>query len=152
MDLLASEKEVVKAELASIENQLRVAKDKADKCSRLNDNLRAQLSSAVIKRDALRKEYAALRSKLDATSVDAEEMVAQYKTDVEVVESRLKTKTEYIKRLSRRETLEEIHAQYFDLSVEIEEAKRIEAEAKELYEYEGSDGSGDESGPREDQA
>lgn len=33
MDMVASEKETAKAELASVENQLRVAKDKADKWS-----------------------------------------------------------------------------------------------------------------------
>ncbi|XP_070032551.1 uncharacterized protein [Nicotiana tomentosiformis] len=153
IDMLASEKVVAKAELASVENQLQVAKDKADKWSRLNDDLQAQLSSAVTELDALGQEYVALRSKLDATSTDAEEIVAQYKTNVEVAETRLKTKTEYIKRLSQRETLEEIHARGFDLSAEIEEARRLKAKAKERYEpkgSEGSDDSGDESGPGED--
>ncbi|XP_070046695.1 uncharacterized protein [Nicotiana tomentosiformis] len=110
MDLLASEKETAKAELALVKNKLRVAKDKADKWSQLNDDLRAQLSSAVVEWDALRREYAALRSTLDTTSADAEEMVAQYKVDVEAAKTCLKIKTEYMKRLSRRETLEEIHA------------------------------------------
>ncbi|XP_070041180.1 uncharacterized protein [Nicotiana tomentosiformis] len=120
MDLLALEKEAAKAELASVENQLRVAKDKVDKWSQLSDDLQAPLNSAITEWDALGQEYAALRSKVDATSADAEEMVVQYKADVEAAETRLKTKTEYIKWLSRRETLEEIHARGFDLSAEME--------------------------------
>ncbi|XP_070005411.1 uncharacterized protein [Nicotiana sylvestris] len=128
MDLLALEKESEKAKLASVENQLQVAKNKADKWSQLNDGLRSQLSLAVTEPDALGQEYVALRSKLDTASADAEEMVAQYKADVEAAEIRLKTKIEYIKRLSRRETLEKIHARGFDLSPKIKEAMRLEAE------------------------
>ncbi|XP_070050906.1 protein PLASTID MOVEMENT IMPAIRED 2-like [Nicotiana tomentosiformis] len=52
MDFLASEKEATKEDLASAKDQLRVMKDKADKWSRLNDELRAQLYSAVSERDA----------------------------------------------------------------------------------------------------
>ncbi|XP_070014989.1 MAR-binding filament-like protein 1-1 [Nicotiana sylvestris] len=164
MNLLASEKEIMKAELASVENKLWIAKDKADKWSRLNDDLREQLNSFVIDRDALGREYAALRSKLDTTSADTKEMMAQHKADMEATETRLKTKTEYIKRLSRRETLEEIHAHSFGLSSKIEEARRLKAEENELYEpqshevfessegSEGSDISGNESSPGEDQA
>ncbi|XP_009609376.1 uncharacterized protein [Nicotiana tomentosiformis] len=76
MDLLASEKETTNAELALVENQLRVVKDKADKWSQLNNDLRAQLNLVVAKRDALGREYEALRSKLETTSADAEKMVA----------------------------------------------------------------------------
>ncbi|XP_070041379.1 uncharacterized protein [Nicotiana tomentosiformis] len=47
IDLLASEKEAAKEELASIKDQLRMMKDKADKWSRLNDELREQLGSSV---------------------------------------------------------------------------------------------------------
>nr|XP_016480409.1 PREDICTED: uncharacterized protein LOC107801576 [Nicotiana tabacum] len=136
MDLLASEKETAKEELA-------------------------YLRSVVVEWDTLGSEYEALKSKLDTTSADADKMMAQYKADMEAAETRLNTKAEYIKQLSRRDTLEEIHARGFDLSVEIEEAKRLKAEKKELYEpegskgsegSEGSDGSDDESGPGKDQA
>ncbi|XP_070057414.1 uncharacterized protein [Nicotiana tomentosiformis] len=139
MDLLASEKEDTKKELALVKDHLRVAKYKADKWSRLNDELRAQLASNASKWDALGQEYTALKSKLEATSIDSsevEEMLAQYKADVEIVEAHLRMKIEYVKRLSRRETLEEVHARRFDLSDEFEEAKRLEAEAKELCEPE----------------
>ncbi|XP_070037084.1 uncharacterized protein [Nicotiana tomentosiformis] len=76
MDWLASEKETAQAKLASVEIQLRVVKEKADKRSQLINELRAQLSSALIERDALGKEYEAMKSKLDMTSDDAERMVA----------------------------------------------------------------------------
>ncbi|XP_070056260.1 uncharacterized protein [Nicotiana tomentosiformis] len=113
MNLLGSEKEAVKEELASAKDQLQLAKNKVDKWSQLNDELRAQLNSDVTERDALGQEYAVLRSKLEATYIDSsdlEEMLAQYKADVEIVEACLKTKIEYVKRLFRRETFEEIHA------------------------------------------
>lgn len=53
MDLLASEKEATKEELASAKDKLKVVKDKANKWSKLNDELRAQLGLAVSEWDAL---------------------------------------------------------------------------------------------------
>nr|XP_016513701.1 PREDICTED: uncharacterized protein LOC107830597 [Nicotiana tabacum] len=138
MDLLASKKEDIKEELAS-----------------LNEELRPQLDSAILEWDDLGREYTALKSKLEATLIDyseVEERLAKYKTDVEIVEACLRTKAEYVKRLSQRETLEEIHAQRFDLLAKIEEAKRIEVETKELYEPEGPEGSGAELSSGEDWA
>ncbi|XP_033511836.1 uncharacterized protein [Nicotiana tomentosiformis] len=164
MDRLASEKETAQAQLASVEVQLQVAKEKANKWSQLNNELRSQLSSALAERDALGKECEAIKSQLCTTSADAEEMVAQYRADVEAAEAHLKTTAEYVRRLSRRETLEEIHARGFDKSAEIEEAKRLEVKAKKLAEPEdegssegseepeGLGGSGDEAGSGEDQA
>ncbi|XP_070034355.1 uncharacterized protein [Nicotiana tomentosiformis] len=95
-----SQKETTKAELASVDNQLPVANDKDDKWSQLNDDLRAQLSLVVAERDVLGREYEALKSKLDTTSADAEDMVSLYKDNVEAAETGLKIKTEYVKRLS----------------------------------------------------
>nr|XP_016472409.1 PREDICTED: flagellar attachment zone protein 1-like [Nicotiana tabacum] len=125
MDVMDSEKETAKAKLASVEVQLQMAKEKADKWSQPNDNLRAQLSSAVTDRDALSREYEAVESKLDTTSVDAEEMVAQYKADVEAAER----------------DFEEIHVRCFDLLAEIEEGKNSEDKAKKLYEPESAEGA-----------
>ncbi|XP_019246300.1 PREDICTED: uncharacterized protein LOC109225947 [Nicotiana attenuata] len=126
MDLLVSEKEATKEDLASSKDQLRVMKDKADKWSRLNDELQAQLDSAISERDALGQEYTGLKSKLVAASNDSfevQDMLPQYKNNVEIVEAHLITKDEYVKWLSRKETLEDIHARGFDLSAEIEEAR-----------------------------
>lgn len=136
MDLLASEKEATKEELASAKDKLKVVKDKANKWSKLNDELRAQLGLAVSEWDALGQEYTTLKYKLETASIDS-------------FEARLIKKDEYMKWLLQRETLEEIHARGFDLSAKIEEAKRLEAQAKEIYEPEGS---GSESGSGEVQA
>ncbi|XP_070039168.1 uncharacterized protein [Nicotiana tomentosiformis] len=137
MDMLASEKETTQAKLSSIKVQLRMAKEKADKPAQLNEDLLAQLSSVAAEWDALGKDLKATTSKLETTSADVDEMVAQYMADVKAAEARLKTNAEYVRRLSRRETLEEIHARGFDLSTEIEEAQNLEAEAKKLCECGG---------------
>ncbi|XP_070046330.1 uncharacterized protein [Nicotiana tomentosiformis] len=141
MDLLASEKETAEAKMSSVEVQLRVAKEKADAWARQNEDLQAQLGSAIAERDALGKELEITMSKLEATLVDTDEMVAQYKADFKAAEARLKTTAEYMRRLSRWETVEEILARGFDLSTEIEEAKRLEVEAKRLDEHLGEEGS-----------
>lgn len=68
-------------------------------------------------------------------------MVAQYKAYVEATEIHLKAKVEYMKMLSQKETLEEIHGRGFDLSAKIEKAKKLEDEAKKLYKPEGAESS-----------
>ncbi|XP_070050724.1 uncharacterized protein [Nicotiana tomentosiformis] len=90
MNLLALKHEATKDDLVSVKDRLQVARDKADKWSRLNDELQAQLDSAVSELDDLGREYTVLKSKLEATSIDSsevEEMLAQYKTDVEIAET-----------------------------------------------------------------
>ncbi|XP_070054756.1 uncharacterized protein [Nicotiana tomentosiformis] len=76
MDQLVSEKETAQAQLASVEVQLRVAKEKFGKQSQLNDELRSQLSSALADQDALGKECEAIKSQLRTTYVDDKDMVA----------------------------------------------------------------------------
>ncbi|XP_070054391.1 uncharacterized protein [Nicotiana tomentosiformis] len=132
MDLLASEKETAQAKLSSVEVQLWVAKEKSDTWVQQNEDLQALLGSAIAERDSLGKELETMRSRLEATSTNADKMVAQYKADVEATKVRLKTTAEYVRRLSRRETLKEIHARGFDIYAEIEEAKRLEVDAKRL--------------------
>ncbi|XP_070040129.1 uncharacterized protein [Nicotiana tomentosiformis] len=95
------------------------------------------MGSAIAERDTLGKKLEIMRSKLEATSADADEMVAQYKADVKAAEARQKTIAEYVRWLSRKETLEEIHARGFNLSVVIEEAKRLKVKDKRLAEPRG---------------
>ncbi|XP_070045747.1 uncharacterized protein [Nicotiana tomentosiformis] len=164
MDRLALEKEIAQKQLTSVEVQLRVEKEKADARSRQNEDLQAQLSSTIAKQNSLSNELKIARSESEITRADTEEMVAQYRHDIKAAEARLKVTVEHVKRLSRRETLEEIYARGFDLSAEIEEAKMLEVEAKKLAEPEGEEGyegsedgedpddSGDEAGSGEDQA
>ncbi|XP_070032971.1 tropomyosin-like [Nicotiana tomentosiformis] len=164
MDLLALEKETAQAKLSWMEVQIRVVKEKADTRAQQNKDLQTQLGSVIAEQNALGKELEITRSRLEINSVDADKIVAQYKADVEAAEARLKTNTEYVRQLFRRETLEEIYAQGFDQSAEIEEAKKLEVEAKKLVEPQGEEGfdgseeskgpsgSSDESGFGEDQA
>ncbi|XP_070023110.1 uncharacterized protein [Nicotiana sylvestris] len=167
IDRLALENEAALEQLASVEVHIQVAKEKAKERARQNEDLQAQLGSTITERDALGKELEIMRSELKTTRADAEEMVAQYTADVEASDARLKVTVEYVKRLSRREIVEEIHAWGFDLVAEIEEVNRLEVEAKKMDEpedeegFEGSDesedgedpnGSSDEAGSGEDQA
>ncbi|XP_070037103.1 uncharacterized protein [Nicotiana tomentosiformis] len=125
--LLASEGDATKEDLASAKDQLRLMKDKAYKWSRQNDELRAKLDTAFTEWDALGREYTALKSKLETASNESskvQDMLAQYKNNVEVAEARIITKDEHLKWLLWRKTLEEIHAWGFDLVAEIKEAKR----------------------------
>lgn len=103
----------------------------------------------------------------EITRAYADEMVAQYKADVEAAQDRLKDIIEYVKWQSRREALEDVYSWGFNLSIEIENAKGFESEAKKFAyiedegDSEGSGGSrdredpncpGDEAGSGEDQA
>ncbi|XP_070047128.1 interactor of constitutive active ROPs 4-like [Nicotiana tomentosiformis] len=123
IDRLASEKETAQEHLASVKVQLQVAKEKSDAQARQNEDLQAQLGSTIDERDALGKELKIARSESETTRADAEEMVAQYRASVEAVEARLKVTVEYVKRFSRRETLEVIHTCGFDFSTEIKNAR-----------------------------
>ncbi|XP_070025824.1 tropomyosin-like [Nicotiana sylvestris] len=128
MDLMASERDSTKEDLASAKDQLQVIKDKANEWSRLNDELRAQLDSSIMEWDSLSWEYTTLKSKLQAASnklYEVLDMLPQYKNDMEVVVTLVITKVEYMKWLSRRDTFEEIYSRRFDLAAEIEEVKRL---------------------------
>ncbi|XP_019245178.1 PREDICTED: uncharacterized protein LOC109225040 [Nicotiana attenuata] len=82
-------------------------------------------------------------SEAERVKVDAEAVVAVYRADAEAAHAQAKEISdaapvrsfcvaEHAKCQSWRETLEEIHARGFDLTVDIENAKVLEAEAKAL--------------------
>ncbi|XP_070050280.1 uncharacterized protein [Nicotiana tomentosiformis] len=134
-------------QLASTESQLRAAKDKAEVQAKKFEDLHSQLSAAVSNRENLAKELKMAKSVVVVVKDDVDEMVAQYKADAEATQVRMKDIIEYAKRQSQREALEEIHAQGFDLSAEIESAKGFEAKAKKLaYLEDGSEGSSESEG------
>lgn len=115
--------DATKEDLTSTKVELRVMKHKAKKWSRLNEELRAQLASAMEERDTLCQEYTALKFKLEVASSkisNAQDMLARYKADVEVAEALIITKIEYVRWLSRREDLEEIQARGIDVADKIE--------------------------------
>ncbi|XP_070057357.1 uncharacterized protein [Nicotiana tomentosiformis] len=145
MDRLASEKDIAQAQLASTEVQLRAVKEKALVQAKKIEEFQSQLSSFVSNQENLAKDLEMAKSEAKVVKVDADEMVAVYKADVEEAQVRAKDIIEHAKRQSRRETLEEIHAWGFDLSTEIESAKELEVEAKKLA-YPKDDKESEDSG------
>ncbi|XP_070019445.1 uncharacterized protein [Nicotiana sylvestris] len=85
---------------------------------------------------------------------DAEAANARSKETFDVAQVRLSRVVEHAKCQYRRETLEDIHARGFDLTVDIENAKMLETEAEALLSYNDDSGSasGSESGEDEDEA
>nr|XP_009761981.1 PREDICTED: interactor of constitutive active ROPs 3-like [Nicotiana sylvestris] len=127
-------------------------------------------------------EFKKLRAELDATQKEHANLVEQVKVfeysdddldmatngkNPQVAQDLLKDIVEYVKRQSHRKALEKVHARGSDLSAEIENSKKLEAEAKNLAfpedeegfegygeseKGENPDGLGDEVGSGEDQA
>lgn len=89
--------EIAQAKMSLVDVQLWVAKEKDDTRAQQNEDFRTQLSSVIAERDALGKELETTRSRLEITLTDDDEMVAQYKVDVEAFEARLRTTTEYVR-------------------------------------------------------
>ncbi|XP_019236075.1 PREDICTED: uncharacterized protein LOC109216382 [Nicotiana attenuata] len=132
MDRLASEKETARAQLSLAEFHLRAVKERALVQAKKIEELQSQPNLAVYDRENLSKELETAKSEAKVIKVDADEMVAVYKADAEAAQVRAKDIIEHAKRQSRREALEKIHAQGFDLSHEIENAKGLKAEAEKL--------------------
>ncbi|XP_009594091.1 uncharacterized protein [Nicotiana tomentosiformis] len=149
MDQLASETDTAREKLALTEVQLRVAREKAEAQTQKIEDLQSQLGSTVAEQDTLDKELKIDKSAVEITRADAAQMVAQYIADAKTAQDRLKVIVEYMKWQSRREDLEKVHARGFELSVEIKNAKRLEAEVKKLADpgdEEGSEGSDESEG------
>ncbi|XP_070040563.1 uncharacterized protein [Nicotiana tomentosiformis] len=156
MDRLASEKEAVRAQLASVEAQLQISKERALVQAKDIEELQSRLGSVTSDRERLASELSAAKSEAEIAMANADAMVAVYRSDAEAAQVREKEVVEatqvrenwvaeYAKCQSRRETLEEIHARNFDLSAEIENAKELEAEARVLA-FPDDDDTGSTSG------
>nr|XP_016464851.1 PREDICTED: centrosomal protein of 164 kDa-like [Nicotiana tabacum] len=141
---LASEKEATRAQLTLAEIQLRAAKQRADVQTKKVEELQSRLGSAVLDRESLTKELKMAKSEVIVVKVEADEMVAQYNADAKAAQDLVKNIVEHMKWQSRREALKEVHARGFDLSAEIENAKVLEAEARNLA-YPKEDDSEDSS-------
>ncbi|XP_070054929.1 tropomyosin-like [Nicotiana tomentosiformis] len=83
MDILASEKETARAQLASTEAQLRGSKEKASVQSKKIEEIQTQLSSVVSGQETFAKELEAAKSEVAMVKAEADERVAQYKADAE---------------------------------------------------------------------
>nr|XP_016435262.1 PREDICTED: tropomyosin-like [Nicotiana tabacum] len=144
MDRLASKQKAARVQLTSAEIQLRAAKERAEVQTKKVEQLQSRLGSIVSDRENLAKELKTAKLEVVVVQADADEMVARYKADAEAAQDLVKNVVEHMKLLSRREALEEVHAQGFDLSAKIENAKVLEAEARKLA-YPEEDDSEDSS-------
>ncbi|XP_016490783.1 uncharacterized protein LOC107810508 [Nicotiana tabacum] len=132
MDLITSQKEVVQAQLASTEAQLRAAKEKISVQAKRIEELQSELNSAVSGQESLATELEAAKSQVAVASTKANAKVAQFKVDVEAIQAQAKSMVDHARWEARREALEGVHAQGFDILAEIENAKVEEARARKL--------------------
>lgn len=86
----------------------------------------------------------------EKVKADAEAIIAVYRADAEATQIRAKEVAnmaqarsylvaEHANYQSRRETLEEVHTRAFDLAVDIENVKVLEAQAKALLSFDDDD-------------
>ncbi|XP_019255006.1 PREDICTED: uncharacterized protein LOC109233576 [Nicotiana attenuata] len=132
MDRLASEKDTARAQLSWAERQLQSMKEeilaRAKKIKELEARLDADLAKAT--------------SEVERVKAEPEAIFVVYRADAKAAQARARD-------VSRRETLEEIHACGFNLAVDIENAKVHEVEAKALLSSSDDDSesaSGGDSG------
>ncbi|XP_070032792.1 uncharacterized protein [Nicotiana tomentosiformis] len=156
MDYLASEKKTARTQLASAQAQLQSLKEKALVQAKKIEEFQSHLSSTNSDRERLATELAEAKSEVEKTMANADAMVAVYRSDAEAAQVQEKEVVEAAQALanwvaehakcqSQRETLEELHARDFDLTVEIEKAKELEAEARVLA-FPEDDDTGSASG------
>ncbi|XP_070047462.1 vicilin-like seed storage protein At2g18540 [Nicotiana tomentosiformis] len=98
-----------------------------------------------VDRLASEKDEGHIRGRVEAANTRAKEIS-------DAAEVRLSRVAEHARRQSRRETLEEVHARGFDLTVDIESAKVLEDEAEALLSDDEDSVSGSENGGDEDEA
>ncbi|XP_070050326.1 uncharacterized protein [Nicotiana tomentosiformis] len=145
MDILASKKEIVQAQLESAETQLQAAKEKASVHIK---ELQHRLDLAISDKASLASELEVARSEMTETNKRADAKVAQFRVDVEV--NQAKGMVEHAKWQARREALEGVSAQGFNIVAEIENAKAEEARARRLaFPEEDSESSSSEYEDRE---
>ncbi|XP_070047374.1 uncharacterized protein [Nicotiana tomentosiformis] len=145
MDILASKKEIVQAQLESVKTRLQDAKEKA---SVQIKELQYWLDLAVSDKASLAGELEMARSEMIETNKRADAKVTQFRVDVEV--NQAKGMVEHVKWQAWREALEGVSAQGFDIVAEIENAKAEEARSRRLvFSEEDSESSSSESEDRE---
>ncbi|XP_075107876.1 uncharacterized protein LOC107765403 isoform X2 [Nicotiana tabacum] len=129
-DILASKKETVQAQLESVEAQLQAAKEKAsvqvEKIKELQYRLDLVVSdkaSLANELEVARSEVVVARSEVAIANEKADAKVAQFRVDVEVNQDKAKGMVKHAKWQARREALEGVQAQGFDIKAEIENAR-----------------------------
>ncbi|XP_070054527.1 uncharacterized protein [Nicotiana tomentosiformis] len=141
MDHLALEKEIARAQLSSVKSQLQGMKEKNSVQARKIEDLEARLASKLAKaKSEAKKAKAEEDTFVAAYRADAEAAQVQAKEADEIAQTRAYWVAELAKCQSWRETLEEIHAQGFDLTEEIKKAKELEFDAGALASDDDDDG------------
>ncbi|XP_070039857.1 uncharacterized protein [Nicotiana tomentosiformis] len=144
MDNRASKKEAVEAQLELSDAQLRSAKENALGLIEKMKELQHRLDLATLDKADLAKELEVARSEVIKANKRADAKVAQFRIDVEVNQAKSASMFEHAKWQARREALEEVRAQGFDVGAEIELARAEENEARRLaFPEEDSDDSGE---------
>ncbi|XP_070036487.1 uncharacterized protein [Nicotiana tomentosiformis] len=123
MDILASKKKVVQAQLELAEAQLRAAKENVLVMIERVKELQSRLDLATSDKSSLANELEVVRSEVTEANKRADAKVAQFKINVEVNHARAKSMVEHARWQARREALEEVSAKGFDVEAEIENAK-----------------------------
>ncbi|XP_019229685.1 PREDICTED: uncharacterized protein LOC109210689 [Nicotiana attenuata] len=145
MERLASEKDTLREQLASIERQLQSVKEESLARSRKIEELEAKSAAELAKAKTDAEAFvSAYRADTEAANTRAKEISA-------AAEVKLSCALNHARRQSRRETLEEVHARGFDLSADIEKAKTLEEEAAVLLSDDDDSPSGSESGGDKDE-
>ncbi|XP_070057130.1 probable kinetochore protein nuf2 [Nicotiana tomentosiformis] len=150
MDILGSRKEVVQAQLKSAEAQLRAAKENASVLIERAKELQSRLDLATSDKASLANELEVVRSEVTEANKRANAKVAQFRIGVEVNQAKAKSMVKHAKWQARREALEEVSAQGFDVEAEIENAKAEENRARRLAFTEEDSDRSSESEDEED--
>ncbi|XP_070056279.1 uncharacterized protein [Nicotiana tomentosiformis] len=144
MDNLASKKETVEAQLELSDAQLRSMKENALGLIKKMKELQHRLDSTSLDKADLTKELKVARSEVVEANKRADAKVAQFRIDVEVNQAKAVSMVEHAKWQARKEAIEEVRAQGFDVGAEIEVARAEENKARRLaFPEEHSDNSGE---------
>ncbi|XP_070040351.1 uncharacterized protein [Nicotiana tomentosiformis] len=142
MDILASKKEVVQSQLELSEAQLRSAKENASGLIERMKELQHRLDLAISDKASLADELEVARSEVIEANKRVDAKVAQFRIDVEINQAKAKSMVEHAKWQARREVLEEVSAQGFDVGAKIKISKAEENKARRLaFPEEDSDSS-----------
>nr|XP_033510682.1 uncharacterized protein LOC117275518 [Nicotiana tomentosiformis] len=95
MDILASKKKAVQAELESAESQLRAAREKASVQVKKIEELQSQLDSAISDKANLANKLKAAKSEVAMANTKADAKVAQYKVDIEAIQAKAKSMVDH---------------------------------------------------------
>ncbi|XP_070035253.1 uncharacterized protein [Nicotiana tomentosiformis] len=131
-DPILQNKETVQAQLDLAETQLQASKEKASVQVEKIKEHQSQLDLAVSDEAILANELEVARSKVTVANTKADAKVAQFRVDVEAIQGKAKGMVDHAKWQARREALERVHPQSFDIMAEIENAKEEEARARRL--------------------